>query len=619
MGSYLSPGIYTREVDFSYYVKQISTSSCGMIGVAERGPINKAVLVTSWEQYVRKFGSYYQYGYLGYAARAFFDNGGQVLYVNRIAHLTDPTDRNTLTAVKASVTLKNPLGAAATLVTGTPGLDEIHWQAKTPGEAGNNIRIELATFPVPNPSCYIEVFDVSINVHLATDDSGASISTADQVVAAIANSPEASALVEATTTERGVVPPAPSANFSGGVDAVDKLRVDAIDEGTWGQNIAVVIEPGTLDPDNNFNLVVRYKNQVVEVYKDLSMDESAANHVELMINQRSDFITVADLNQDSGSASDRPAVGPFSLQGGDDGLACIGDPDCTGDPSQHTGFYAFDEIDALNILIVPGVTTATVINGGITYAENRKDLIYLADAPILLEPLEAVDFRKGQGMYNHAAFNSSYAALYYPWLEIMDPMTGKKMLVPPTGAVAGCYARNDEKTYVWYAPAGIDRGRVFNTLSVAYKTSRGERDVLYPEGVNVIAVFPDSGINIWGQKTLQSQPSALDRVNVRRLMLYMEEAIAESARFVVFEPNNPQTWRALIRLINPFLQDIKDKGGLYDFAVQCDEETNTPAVIDRNEMVARIFVKPTKTAEFIELNFVLTTTGADFKEIFTTA
>jgi hypothetical protein len=238
--------------------------------------------------------------------------------------------------------------------------------------------------------------------------------------------------------------------------------------------------------------------------------------------------------------------------------------------------------------------------------------------PIHLEPLEAVDFRKGQGMYSHAAFNSSYAALYYPWLEINDPVTGKRKLVPPTGAVAGCFARNDRKAHVWYAPAGIDRGRIFNALSVGYKTSRGERDVLYPEGVNVIASFPDSGINIWGQKTLQSQPSALDRVNVRRLMMYIEEAIAESSRFVVFEPNNPQTWRALLRLINPFLQDIKDKGGLYDFAVQCDEETNTPAVIDRNELVARVFVKPTKTAEFIELNFVLTATGADFKEIFKT-
>ena len=143
-----------------------------------------------------------------------------------------------------------------------------------------------------------------------------------------------------------------------------------------------------------------------------------------------------------------------------------------------------------------------------------------------------------------------------------------------------------------------------------------ERDVLYPEGINVIAVFPDTGINIWGQKTLQSQPSAVDRINVRRLMMFMEEAISESSRFVVFEPNHPQTWRALGRLINPFLQDIKDKGGVYDFAFQCDEETNTPVVIDRNEMVARVFVKPTKTAEFIELNFILTNTGADFTEIF---
>ncbi len=260
----------------------------------------------------------------------------------------------------------------------------------------------------------------------------------------------------------------------------------------------------------------------------------------------------------------------------------LADADYIGDPSQHTGFYAFDEIDALNILLVPGVTTAQVITGGISYAEGRKDLLFIAETPIHLEPLEAVDFRKGQGMYTHAAFNSSYAALYYPWLEISDPLTGKSKLVPPTGAVAGCIARSDEKTEVWYAPAGIDRGRIFNALSLAYKTSRGERDVLYSEGINVIASFPDTGINIWGQKTLQSQPSATDRINVRRLMMYVEEAISQSSRFVVFEPNNSQTWRALVRLITPFLQNIKSKGGFYDFRVQCDEETNTRAD-DRSE------------------------------------
>jgi phage tail sheath protein FI len=509
MPTYLSPGIYTRETDFSFYVKQISTSSSAMVGVAEKGPINKPVLLTSWEQFINRFGSYINEGYLAYAARAFFDNGGSVLYVNRIAHLTDPTDRDTLTAVKSSAMLPN----------------------------------------------------------------------------------------------REVTP-------------ADTLRVLAVNEGTWGDGLSVSIEDGTLDPANHFNLVVRFKGEVVEVFKDLSMDEAKANHVELMINDRSDFITVEDLAATSGAVTDRPAVGSYQLSGGDNGLADLADADYIGDPSQHTGLYAFDEIDALNLLMVPGVTTVPLINAGIAYAASRKDLLFIADTPIHLEPLAAVDFRKGQGMYSHAAFNSSYAALYYPWLEISDPVTSRNKLVPPCGAVAGCMARSDQKTNVWNAPAGIDRGRIFNALSVAYRTSRGERDVLYPEGINVIAVFPDTGINIWGQKTLQSQPSAVDRINVRRLMMFMEEAISESSRFVVFEPNHPQTWRALSRLINPFLQDIKDKGGVYDFAFQCDEETNTPVVIDRNEMVARVFVKPTKTAEFIELNFILTNTGADFKEIF---
>jgi hypothetical protein len=509
MPTYLSPGIYTRETDFSFYVKQISSSSAAMVGVAEKGPVNKPMLVTSWEQFINRFGAYINDGYLAYAARAFFDNGGSVLYVNRIAHLTDPTDRDTLTAVKSTSVLPN--------------------RQATPA---------------------------------------------------------------------------------------DTLRVLAVNEGAWGDRLSVSIEDGSLDPANHFNLTVRFKGDVVEVFKVLSMDESKANHVELAINDRSDFITVEDLAATSGVAADRPAVGSYPLSGGSNGLGDLVDADYIGDPSQHTGIFAFDEIDALNLLMVPGVTTAPVINAAIVYAESRKDLLFIADTPIHLEPLEAVDFRKGQGMYSHAAFNSSYAALYYPWIEISDPVTSRSKLVPPCGAVAGCIARSDQKTNVWNAPAGIDRGRIFNTLSVAYKTSRGERDVLYPEGINVIAVFPDTGINIWGQKTLQSQPSAVDRINVRRLMMFMEEAISESSRFVVFEPNHPQTWRALSRLINPFLQDIKDKGGVYDFAFQCDEETNTPVVIDRNEMVARVFVKPTKTAEFIELNFILTGAGADFKEIF---
>ena len=615
MTAYLSPGVYTKETDFSFYVKQISTSACGMVGIAEKGPINKPTLVTSWEQFVRRFGSYIADGYLAYAARAFFDNGGQVLYVNRTAHYTDPADRATLAARCAAVALKNRRAAAATLTTGNAGANRIVWTAKTMGSTGNLITIALVVSGTNTPLS-VEAIGQAITVHLATNDLGAATSTAAQVVSAIGAHAGASALITAASSDTGVVEAVAATHLAGGRDATDTLKVSAINEGKWGNALSVQIEDSTLDPANEFNLVVLHKGEKVEVFKNLSMDESKPNHVELAINEKSDYITVDDLSLTYNTAQYRPVAGTFALALGDDGVTGMTDADYIGDSSQHTGFYAFDEIDALNILLTSGVTTAQVIAGGIAYAESRKDLLFIAETPMHLEPLEAVDFRKGQGMYTHAAFNSSYAALYYPWIEISDPLTGKSKLVPPTGAVAGCIARSDDKTEVWYAPAGIDRGRIFSVLSLAYKTSRGERDVLYSEGVNVIASFPDTGINIWGQKTLQSQPSALDRINVRRLMMYVEEAVSESARFVVFEPNNSQTWRALVRLITPFLQNIKSKGGFYDFRVQCDSETNTAQMIDQNQMVCRVFVKPTKTAEFVELNFILTTTGADFSEIF---
>lgn len=614
MTAYLSPGVYTRETDFSFYIKQISTSACGMIGVAEKGPVNKPTLVTSWEQFARKFGSYIADGYLAYAARAFFDNGGQVLYVNRVAHYTDATDKTTLVAKQASVTLESRDALAATLATGTPGTDRITWAAKTPGTAGNAVTIALVVTGIDTPIS-VEVVGQVVTVHLATDSEGIATSTVDQVVAAITSHGGASTLVTAASTDTGIVSAAVATPLAGGLGPQDTLKVSAINEGMWGNGLSVEIADGALDPSDEFNIVVRLKGDVVEVFKDLSMDESQPNHVELAINENSEFITVDDLSATTNNTEHRPAIGTFALTLGDDGTTGLGDPDYMGDSSQHTGIYAFDEIDALNILLIPGVTTAQVIQGGIAYAEGRKDLLFIAEAPIHLEPLEVVDFRKGQGLYTHAAFNSSYAALYYPWIEISDPLSGKRKLVPPTGAVAGCIARSDEKAEVWYAPAGIDRGRVFNALSLAYKTSRGERDVLYPEGINVIASFPDTGINLWGQRTLQSQPSATDRINVRRLMMYVEEAISQSSRFVVFEPNNSQTWRALVRLITPFLQNIKSKGGLYDFRVQCDDETNTAQMIDSNQMLCRVFVKPTRTAEFVELNFILTATGASFREV----
>ncbi len=615
MPSYLSPGVYTRETDFSFYIKQISTSACGMIGIAEKGPINKPTLVTSWEQFVRKFGSYIADGYLAYAARGFFDNGGQVLYVNRVAHYDFPDDPGSLCAIKAEVMLMDREAAYASLTTGTSGTNRITWRAKNVGPLGNSIQIAVVKSGNNTPLS-VTVSAQTITVNLATDASGNATSTCAQVVTAVNNNAPASALVQASQVDFGVVAPFAATHLAGGADVRPSMNIYALSEGKWGDSLKVETADSSLDPVNLFNLTVRYKGDVVESFRDLSMDATHPSYVETAVNERSEYITVEDMDMPATAALRRPLAGTFSLSYGEDGTDYIEDYDYFGDPGVHTGLYAFDSIDALNILLVPGVTAVSVIQPGITYAESRKDVLFIAETPVYLNPLETVDFRKGQGMFSHAAFNSSYGALYYPWIEISDPLNGKRKLVPPTGAVAGCIARSDDKAEVWYAPAGIDRGRVFNALSLAYKTSRGERDVLYSEGVNVIASFPDTGINIWGQKTLQSQPSALDRINVRRLMMYVEEAVSESARFVVFEPNNSQTWRALVRLITPFLQNIKSKGGFYDFRVQCDSETNTAQMIDQNQLVCRVFVKPTKTAEFVELNFILTTTGADFSEIF---
>lgn len=613
MSNYLSPGVYTKETDFSFYTKQLSTSVAAMIGIAEKGPINQARLVTSWEQFVDTFGSYIANGFLAYAAKAFFDNGGQQLYVVRVAHYANITDAGTLAAAKATITLAGRDGAKASLTTGASGTDEITWTAKEGGVNGNSITVALIESGNSTPLS-VSVSGSDIVVNLATDETGAATSTVAEVIAAVEASEDADALVDVASGDSGVVSAAAEDSLAGGDASTDSLSVSAINEGTWGDDLSVSISDNAGDADA-FDLQVKLDGEVVEVFQNLSMDEANANHVEQVINEVSEYITVEDLASDSGLATDRPASVETALAGGNDGLTDIADSDYIGDSSQHTGLYGLNGIDALNMLAIPGISSAAVIHAALTWCEGRKDVFFIADSPVSLEPLEVKNFRRGEGGYSHSAFNSSYGGLYWPWLEISDPLTSKKKLVPPSGAVAGCFARNDEQAEVWYAPAGIDRGRVFNALGLGYNTSRAERDVVYPAGVNVIASFADSGINIWGQRTLQAQPSATDRVNVRRLMMYIEESIGESSRFAVFQPNVEQTWNAIKRLIEPFLLDIQTRDGLYRYEVQCDADTVKDVNIDRYELPVRIGVQPTKAAEMVEMNFVMTQTGAVFSEV----
>jgi uncharacterized protein len=208
--------------------------------------------------------------------------------------------------------------------------------------------------------------------------------------------------------------------------------------------------------------------------------------------------------------------------------------------------------------------------------------------------------------------DTSYAASYWPWVRIIDPATGKHVWVPASTVVPGVYAFNDRVSAPWFAPAGINRGGLNTVLQAELKLTQANRDALYANNVNPIATLPKQGVVVYGQKTLQKAQSALDRVNVRRLMIELKAYIRQIADTIVFEQNTIQTRTSFISRVNPYLEAIQQKQGLYAFKVVMDDSNNGPAVIDQNQLVGQIYVQPTRTAEFISLDFILLPTGAEF-------
>ena len=208
----------------------------------------------------------------------------------------------------------------------------------------------------------------------------------------------------------------------------------------------------------------------------------------------------------------------------------------------------------------------------------------------------------------------SYAAMYHPWVQIVSPALGKSVWVPPSIAVSGVYTFNDKVAHPWFAPVGLNRGVIDSAINVQRKLTRSIRDDLYSSNVNPIAQFPGQGVVVFGQKTLQSKPSALDRINVRRLLIRLKKFIASSSRFLVFEQNDSSTRARFLNIVNPFLESVQANSGLSAFKVVMDDSNNTPDVIDRNQLVGQIFIQPTRTAEFIVLDFTVMPTGAAFPE-----
>lgn len=419
-----------------------------------------------------------------------------------------------------------------------------------------------------------------------------------------------------------------------GTDASPALQVDASSVGTWGNRVSVnFADPTNEDPATHFKMTVRFLDQiggrdnpVVEVFDDISMSD-----IETRVNGASSFINVSYIPLGSGDASrtlaqKRPANSATattfaSLTGGTDDAA----GDFIGSESEQSGLYAFDPIDDINIVAIPdlakltdGDTMRERTIDALVYCENRRDCFFIADTPFGVAPSAVREYKQGGGAtYTGNALNSTYGALYYPWITITNPLEpGTNITVPPSGIVAGSFANTDATRGVFKAPAGTVDGFLNSALGIERQVTKGEQDVLNPLGINVIRQFPSAGIVIWGARTL-SNIAEWRYVNVRRLMLFIEESIDEGSQFVVFEPNDPTLWGKVRRTLTAFLTRVWRDGALFGnspeeaFFVKVDEENNPPAVRDAGQLIIEVGVAPVKPAEFVVIRISQQTQGTN--------
>ena len=573
----LSPGVLTRENDQTLVTEGPIVAGAAVLGPTVKGPVNVPTLVTSYSDYKNKFGGSFtsasvKYEYLtSIAAYNYFQQGGETMLVTRIAS-------GSFTPATADVrSLMHADSSSFTLET----LSE--------GDIMNN---------------------------------SGSVSTSGSLV-------------------------------SGSTENV-RWEVTNIDSGSGTFNL--LIRRG----DDNSNT-----KTILESWSDLSLDPNASNYVEQVIgNQRKNFDTDSDGNrfiQTTGSfvnnsryvrvssvglptlnyldndgnfkneyTSSLPQVGSGSLEGafsnatgnvygnganGNTQLKMFDKIDISSIQGLEASYYTAslallqnsDEYD-YEILTVPGVTIqngSTAVATAIDTVTQRGDAIAVVDTRNYGATLNQV-------VTSATTIDSSYGATYWPWVQTLSNETGKLVWVPASTVIPGVYATNDRLGAEWFAPAGFNRGGVGGVTQTERKLSPTDRDKLYLGKINPIATFPGQGPVIFGQKTLQTKATALDRVNVRRLLIELKRVIGNIGNTLLFEQNTAATRNRFLNQVNPYLESIQQRQGLYAYRVVMDETNNTADVIDRNQMVGQIFIQPTRTAEYIVLDFNVTPTGVEF-------
>ena len=578
----VSPGVLARENDQSFITQQPVQVGAAIVGPTVKGPVEIPTIVTSYSDYQNRFGTTFESGSDEYSfmtnitAYNYFQNGGNTMLVTRV--VSGSTDWGY---------------ASAAIPASEGGVTSFTLEALDKGIIFNNTS---------------SIGTGGANGNLILGGSGSLVSgSSDNIRWEIANS----------SSEDG--------NFN-----------LLIRQGNDNNNNKIVLESWTnlsLDPkaDNYVAKVIgdqHYNYNVTENYIEITGSYANASRyirVKSVTSKTPNYFDNAG-NAKSEYTGSIPSVGSGSYAGTFTGgvgsvipsgrtMNLYGDINATdtqglvgSDYTNMLNLLSNQDDYQFNLLVTPGLIDTlqtSQMTTALNNTQTRGDSIYIMDLVPYASTITAANTQA-------QARNSSYGVAYWPWLQTIDPDLGDQVWVPASAMIPGVYAFNDNASEPWFAPAGINRGGLTTVIRPERKLSQANRDSLYTAKVNPIASFPGVGTVVYGQKTLQRQASALDRVNVRRLLIQLKSYIGQVAQTLVFEQNTAATRNNFLAIVNPYLETVVQRQGLYAFKVVMDDSNNTPDVIDRNQMIGAIYLQPTKTAEFIILDFNVLPTGATF-------
>ena len=568
----LSPGVFSRENDLSFITPAAGEISTALVGPTTKGPQDIPTVVRSYGEYLSIFGGAFQSGsdyythFTALAAEKYFEQGGGSLTVTRVSDDTfDGASATVSSGSTAWVTLKtlaqgeimNNSGSAAAnsaLVLGSA--DNIRWEVTSKNIAQGTFSLVIRRGDDNHKNKIILESYSNLSLDPKSPNYISKV-IGDQYRS---NSGD-SVLVNGEY---------PNVSKYVYVDSVDTKMPDYLDN----SGVAKAVYSGSFD---YFVIGSGSLNGAFVGGQGVLFQTSYA----------------ANFAQDTNhtlTANDSQGIDPATAY--DTALTTLANRD----------EYRF------NVLLTPGLTKdlhSSIVTQFIDLVETRGDAIYVVD-PVNYGGSVTTATTQAGGM------NSSFAAAYWPWVKVANNELGKNVWAPASTVMGGVFAFNDRVGAEWFAPAGLLRGGIPGVVMAERKLSQSDRDTLYLGKVNPIATFPGSGVVAYGQKTLQTKASALDRVNVRRLLINLKNFIGDQANNLVFEQNTIATRNRFLAAVNPYLETVVQRQGLFAYRVVMDDTNNTADVIDRNQLVGQIFIQPTKTAEFIVLDFVVQPTGATF-------